>query len=232
MSAGIPFWRKHTFWFGLAVLGPVAAWYVAMSFWPILRAFWISLQFFNPLNPELTKFAGLDQYRDAFTSPRFQRALVNTWQYMLTKNAVAVPVGLLLALLLDRVRSRQAYLFAYFLPGVMSVVGIAVLFRWLYDPTVGPLDGLLRSVGLPAPRIGFVSLGPTLLIRADHASNRPGNCSGSLKAGRGDRAGDRSRTKGCVVCLAPVRSLTLMDRSLDIQGQGLLALACVATSAT
>jgi len=150
VSAGIPFWRKQTFWFGLAVLGPIVIWYVGLSFWPILRAFSISLQVFNALNPELTKFAGLDQYRDVFTSPRFQRALTNTWQYMLTKNALAVPVALLLALLLDRVRSRQAYLFAYFLPGVMSVVGLAVLFRWLYDPTVGPIDGVLRSIGLPA----------------------------------------------------------------------------------
>jgi len=149
VSPHVPVWRRSTFWFGLVVLVPIFAWYAVFALWPIVGAFWISLHRYNALNPELGRFVGLRNYLELPGDERFRAALANSFLYMLAKNLMALPVALLLAVLLEKVRRRQFYLFAYFLPVVMSLIGTVVLFIWLYDPVVGLLNGLLQAVGLP-----------------------------------------------------------------------------------
>lgn len=137
------------FWFGAVVLLPLLAWYIVFAFMPIVRTFLLSLQTFNALNPALSRFSGLRNYTFIFSDPRFLTALQNSFVYMLIKNAMAIPLALLLAVLLERTRHRQFYMFAFFLPTVTSILGTAVLFKYFYDPTVGLFNALLESVGLP-----------------------------------------------------------------------------------
>lgn len=145
----VRFRPKPQFWFGVVVLVPLIAWYLVFAFIPIIRTFWISLHTYNALNPALSRFSGLHNYRLIVNDPRFLTALQNSVLYMVAKNLMAVPLALLLAFLLDRTPRRQFYMFAFFLPVLTSLLGTAVLFQYFYDPTVGLFNAILSFLGLP-----------------------------------------------------------------------------------
>jgi raffinose/stachyose/melibiose transport system permease protein len=58
-------------------------------------------------------------------------------------------LGLLLAVLLSgRDKSRLVYASIYFIPQTVAAVCAAIVWRWIYDPSIGPLNHLLEAIGL------------------------------------------------------------------------------------
>ncbi len=135
--------------FALLVLIPVLAWFVIFMLVPIGQTFWLSFQRFNPLNLDVSRWTGLDNFVDVLNDPRFQRASLNSLVYVIGKVALTIPISIGLAVLLARSRHRQFYIVAFFLPGVMSLLATAVLFRFLYNPNIGAFDQILRFLHLP-----------------------------------------------------------------------------------
>jgi multiple sugar transport system permease protein len=93
----------------------------------------------------------LKNYVNLFTiDPRFKKALINTIIYVLTKAAVVIPIGLLLASLLENLKKGQKfYIFAVFLPALCSAAAIGILFSYLYQPRFGLFNAILHRLGLP-----------------------------------------------------------------------------------
>jgi ABC-type sugar transport system permease subunit len=84
------------------------------------------------------------------TDPRFKTALLNTFAYVAIKTSFTVTIGILIALLLNQVgRLQRLYIYFLFLPVLCSASAIGILFLYLYQPTFGLLNTLLRMVGLP-----------------------------------------------------------------------------------
>ncbi len=99
---------------------------------------------------EAPRFAGLDNYVRLLRDERFRRAILNTVYFA----AVTVPVGtalaLVLAVLVNRaIRGVQIFRTAYYLPVVTSLVGVSLIWLWLYEPELGLLNDVLEVVGLP-----------------------------------------------------------------------------------
>ncbi|MBI2942165.1 MAG: sugar ABC transporter permease [Chloroflexi bacterium] len=148
--------RRPQFWFGLAVLAPVLAYYLVFAFLPFAGAAFMSVTRFNLLDIPKSPFVGLDNFQDLLAEPRFYLALKNSVVYAAVHMAGQLPLALFLAALLNEVRRLQkVYLFAIFTPVVSSLVAVGLLWRWLYEPGVGPINFILRSVGLPQQ--GFLS---------------------------------------------------------------------------
>jgi multiple sugar transport system permease protein len=109
---------------------------------PILYAFFLSFQDFTFLNPDLSRFVGLDNYLQMFHDPRFQRALWNTSLYSLGVVPVQVCLALALALIVNsRIRGKTFFRVIYFLPTVTSTVAVSVMFLFLFKK-----DGLVNHV--------------------------------------------------------------------------------------
>jgi len=67
--------------------------------------------------------------------------------------SIAIPVvlGLVLAVLLaERRHTRLFYAGIFFIPQTIAAVIAAIVWRWIYDPNIGPLNLALEAVGLPA----------------------------------------------------------------------------------
>ena len=62
-----------------------------------------------------------------------------------------VAIGLLLAVLLSRVQIRGLSVFRtlLFSPQVLSGIAIGIIWRWMYEPTDGPINMALVEIGLP-----------------------------------------------------------------------------------
>ncbi|HXE56410.1 MAG TPA: sugar ABC transporter permease [Gemmatimonadales bacterium] len=131
-------------------LGPALAHLAIFSFGPL--AFTVYLAFHRwSLVESARPFVGLDNFRQVLGDARFWHSLGVTAAY-----ALYVPVTMALALAaavaLDRsgfrVRALRAVLI---LPSVSSVVAVALVWQWLYQPDAGLLNAALARLGLPTP---------------------------------------------------------------------------------
>ncbi|MDI7278167.1 MAG: sugar ABC transporter permease, partial [Anaerolineae bacterium] len=86
------------------------------------------------------------------TYDRFWIALRNSFSYGALSYVIGIPLALVLAWCMVTVtRGRKLYQAVTFLPVVVSMVAIAMLFRMLMDPQMGTLNRALRALGLPTP---------------------------------------------------------------------------------
>lgn len=133
------------------MLIPTVIWYAVFVFAPILQSIQLSLVDYNLLEPERSRFVGLDNFTDLLSNHRFGVGVYNSLAWSLLSFIAIVPISLLLATCLASVgRGRAVYQAIIFLPVVVSVVALGVLFRILMDPEVGFFNRVLTSVGLPA----------------------------------------------------------------------------------
>ncbi len=118
---------------------------------PILASLVLSLTKYDVITPP--RFIGLTNYVTAFTGDDlFWGSLQRTFEYAV----VVVPVGLsgalFLALLLNRgLAGTNLFRTLYFLPSLTPAVAAGILWQWLFDPSVGPINFLIGSLGLPKP---------------------------------------------------------------------------------
>lgn len=98
------------------------------------------------------RFLGLGNYLRLFGDPVFLEALGNTFVYWISTVSVSLVVGLLLAVLLNRrdLKGRSLFRAAYYLPNVLSLVAVSMIWLWMYDPARGVFNTILRELGLPA----------------------------------------------------------------------------------
>ncbi|MDQ3813598.1 MAG: sugar ABC transporter permease [Armatimonadota bacterium] len=123
---------------------------------PVLYGFYISLHRWHVLS-KAHPFVGFSNYGAALSDDIFWVALRNTIYFVLLVVPAGNLVSLLLALGLYSVkRFRSFYTVAFYLPVVISIAVVAVLWRWLYNTEIGLLNMYLaavvnglRGLGLP-----------------------------------------------------------------------------------
>jgi multiple sugar transport system permease protein len=147
-SSGLSMRTRTALW-GYAFIAPGFLFVLAFVFLPVLGAFGISLTDWDLVGE--MEWVGAANYAKLVTDPLAQRTLLNTFVYTL----VSVPLGLMLSLLLavllnQKLRGLTFFRTAYYLPVVSSTVAIAVIFKWVLDPTYGLLNQALALLGIPS----------------------------------------------------------------------------------
>jgi multiple sugar transport system permease protein len=146
-------WRQvcREKWAYLFLALPLAH-FALFRFWPIARAFELSLVRFRVFDSE---WVGLDNYRTIAGDPVFWTAVKNTLVYTLG----VVPAGIVIALglaalivALPSLRAQTLFKGAYYLPGVASAAVLALVWSWLFHPAFGLLNYLLWLVGVEPVR--------------------------------------------------------------------------------
>jgi alpha-glucoside transport system permease protein len=142
-------WRRRVRpWLWLA---PAFGFLALFLVYPTVRTVIRSLQSKNELNP---KFAGLANYRWFFTSHDALGTLLNNILWLVFLTLFTVGVGLLIAVLLDRVRYEALAKSVIFLPLAISMVAASVIWKFMYDfkppgtAQTGTLNGLIGIFGL------------------------------------------------------------------------------------
>jgi multiple sugar transport system permease protein len=138
--------RKRSF--VIAVIVPTVLLYTVLRIIPIAGTFYLSLYEWNLIKRN-RPFVGLGNFARLATDETFKVALVNTTVYTVLVVTISVALALLLALALKR-KSRlgNLYEFAYFLPVVIPMVPVSILWKWMYDKTYGIINFVLNAVGL------------------------------------------------------------------------------------
>ncbi len=142
--------RRPQFWFGLAVLGPTFIWYTVFGYFPILRGLWLAVVDYDFVSRQLKGFSGLRNFNRLLLNPLIFTALTNTLLLAVLQFVCLLPLGMLLAMCLVNVKhGRSIYQPALFLPVVVSLVAISLLFLMLMDPQTGTFNQILDSLGIP-----------------------------------------------------------------------------------
>jgi raffinose/stachyose/melibiose transport system permease protein len=109
-----------------------------------------SLYRWNAINPS-SVFVGLGNYTTMLAAPTFWSALLNNTAYAVVSLTVQVACALVLAAVLEaRVfpgRLAAFFRVCLFLPSLLPITAIGVLWQLIYDPTIGPIDQALSGLG-------------------------------------------------------------------------------------
>jgi multiple sugar transport system permease protein len=122
-------------------------------FWvgPIIASFYFSFNAYDVLTPP--QWVGLANYRKAFFDDQlFWPSLGRTLKY----SGIVVPLGLMgslsLAALLNRgVKGTNIYRTMFYIPRLAPAVATAMLWKWLFNPSLGPINTALGWVGIEGP---------------------------------------------------------------------------------
>jgi alpha-glucoside transport system permease protein len=96
-------------------------------------------------------FVGVDNYRDAFTADATQRALRNNLIWVVVAPSAVTILGLIFAVLTERVRWASAFKLVLFMPMAISFLAAGVIFRLVYErePERGLANAALKTVSEP-----------------------------------------------------------------------------------
>lgn len=133
---------------GLLFISP---WFVGLGvflIYPIVTSFYLSFCEYSVLRPAM--FIGGENYGELMGDSVFWKSLWNTIVYA----AFALPLGtitaVILALLLNaRVRGLAVYRTIFFLPSLVPMVALAVLWLWMFNGEYGLVNHMLKVVLSP-----------------------------------------------------------------------------------
>ena len=115
--------------------------------YPLLPTLYYS---FFSYNVSIAKgFVGLRNYIITFKDPVFWNSFVNVWRLIVSQYVIGGPVALLLALLLSyrSTKLNMAFKTIAFLPSILSVAVICLLWSMIYRADQGLLDRFLLLIG-------------------------------------------------------------------------------------
>src|SRR5665213_894325 len=128
--------RSHPLWF----VGPFAAVYLVFFAYPLVQLFVLSFthtQLGNPTGP----FVGTANYARLLADPGFWGALGHTLLFVVLTVVPLVLLGLLLALLVLRAKRFRGFAqAAFFLPYILPVSVVTLVWAWLLNPHFGIIN--------------------------------------------------------------------------------------------
>jgi len=125
---------------GWAFLFVGAALIVWMNFYPMVRAFILSLQSGVGQNMH---FVGATNFQRLIQDNHFRQTLLNTFTYLIVQVPIMLLLGLVLASMLNnpRLKAKGFFRTAIFLPCAVGLVAYSLVFRQMFA-----MDGLINTV--------------------------------------------------------------------------------------
>jgi sorbitol/mannitol transport system permease protein len=151
-------------WIRRAPLLPALIFTIIVTQLPFLVTIWYSLQSWNLVRPGSQRFVGLENYATVFTDSQFRGVALNSILLTLGAVAIAMVLGLLIALLLNRAFVGRGIVRTLIItPFLITPVAGALLWKSvLFDPTYGLVNFLLSPFG--AGQTDWVSTFPRAAV--------------------------------------------------------------------
>lgn len=131
------------------LLAPVLIVLAAVTIYPIFYSFYTSLFDINLTRPHRRPFVGFGNYLQLFDDARFWVAVSRTTVYTVVTVTATAVLALGVALFLNEAFRGRRFLAAMLLvPWATPSIVNGLMWKWIYDPTYGSLNGLLTQLGL------------------------------------------------------------------------------------
>ena len=139
---------------GYLFVGPMLLGTLIFTVLPVVASLLLSFTEWNFLagfSRDALTFVGWKNYRLLFQDPIFTKSLMNNFLFILQ-----VPIGMAVSLLIALILNKQVYFkdffkIVYFLPFISSVVAVSVVWMVMFQPSFGPINQFLQSIGISHP---------------------------------------------------------------------------------
>jgi multiple sugar transport system permease protein len=133
---------------GILFTTPWLVTFAAFGLFPVLFSLGLSFSRFNPARPGASHFVGAENYAALMSDGTFWQSVGNTAFFAIGTIPFTTGIALALALLLhSRPPAGGFFRTALFVPTVISLVVISLVFRYIYAPS-GMLNGFLGWFGI------------------------------------------------------------------------------------
>lgn len=160
--------RKQVLYFFLFA-SPGLIGFAVLSVYPILRSLFLSFTNRTLLGYEPTEWVGLKNYIRAFGDVYVWDSLGKSFIYAVATLVTVNVTGLLAALLMNHVKGKFSNVLRtiFYAPSILPAVSMVIMFTWIFNPSTGFLNTILRSLGVenvPLWLEGNTTVIPTLII--------------------------------------------------------------------
>ena len=122
--------------------------FCVFSWWPIIRGFIISFQKYHPT--KIPTWCGLDNFKVLFDDPLFFTAWWNVIYFVFLALLIGYFVPIVLAITINEMRHLRSYFrIGYYLPAILPLVVVAIMWKWFYRPQEGLFNYFLNIIHLP-----------------------------------------------------------------------------------
>jgi multiple sugar transport system permease protein len=149
---------------GMLFVSPWIIGLLAFTAYPILASLYYSFTRYDVINEPV--WVGLQNYQLLLTrDPQTPIVLYNTFYLVILGLPLSMIAAFLLAALLNgKIVGRPVFRTVFFLPSIVPVVAVAMVWLWLYNPNYGLINSTLAALGfqvipwLSSPGLAKISL--------------------------------------------------------------------------
>jgi len=135
---------------GLFILVPLIP---LLLFWifPLIVSIWLSFTNWDFIRSSFD-YVGFKNYSRLFQDSEFQAAIWRTIYFTFFSVVPIIVLGFLTALILMNIKiGRKIVRGLIFSPWITPMIGMSIVWSWLFNSQVGPINRVLSSLGIPAP---------------------------------------------------------------------------------
>ena len=143
---------------------PSALWMIGIIGYPVGLVLWMSVHKLKTVetNPP---YVGLDNYRKILDKPEFWDSTKLTITWALGNLVLIVPIGILIAVLLNtQFRGQRVVRTWSLLPWMFPIVVNILIWRWILDPVAGVLNYSLLKLHLISQPLSFFANRETAML--------------------------------------------------------------------
>lgn len=143
--------RGENLW-GIAFVSPMLIGVIILVLFPILATLVLGFADWNFVQGwDGIQWVGFQNFRQLLEDDMFIKSVRNNILFLLTV-PVYMMISMTLAILIDRFVYMKGYFkVAYFMPYISNIVAVAVVWQVLFQPSYGPINEILRTIGMSDP---------------------------------------------------------------------------------
>lgn len=121
----------------------------AFIIYPVIRTVHLSFHSWGGVFGAPVTFVGISNYISVLTDPDFWNSMVNVGYFLIGGFLILMPLSFGLGLLVtSKLKGRGFMKTAYFMPVMLSVTAVALMWVYILNPSFGALNQALRAIGL------------------------------------------------------------------------------------
>ncbi|MGD8401966.1 MAG: sugar ABC transporter permease [Bacillota bacterium] len=140
-------WRRKLF-VG-SFIGPAVLFVMVFAYWPIISTIGYSFHSWDGYSRTMS-WVGFHNYQRLFSDPNFYHSFINNLLIIGASLLVQLPLAFFSAYLIYKIKSKWAEMtkVIFYIPSILSMVMIGLLWRFVFDYEYGTLNSFLRTVKL------------------------------------------------------------------------------------
>ncbi|HWB55146.1 MAG TPA: sugar ABC transporter permease [Tepidisphaeraceae bacterium] len=139
--------------YGYLFLSPYLILFTSFLIIPLIYGLGLSFVKYEMISPEPPRFVGFANYSEVFHDAYFWKALMVTTTFVVISVPITIVLALGIAAALEQIKSwrQNLYRLAIFLPMMITITVVAILWRWFFESEFGLFNSLLSHIHVKIP---------------------------------------------------------------------------------